>query len=235
MCVRQLYPLDRGRESAAHRRAGSPSRVFARRSPRRYRSKTLICGMAGCLPRSARAVTIGLTAAPSRRERLAQVVVGDLRQRLAAMRAAASASGARAWRAGRAAQRGLPEPQSADRLPAEEAVDPLQDHAATGAGFRSPSGLRPAAPAWRARGSSPLDGARPLHLLRLRMGGDLRPDDLGPAGDEFGRRRSPACAKASLERACAGGRRAGAATCLPGLFMADAALSRRTMTVAADA
>ena len=56
-----------------------------------------------------------------------------------------------------------------------------------GAGFRSPSVPRPAAPATPGSGVWPLERPRPLDFLRLRMGGDLRAHDLGPARDELGR------------------------------------------------
>src|SRR5207253_8326382 len=81
-----------------------------------------------------------------------------------------------------AAERGLPQPDAPDRLPAEEAVDALQNHARkmldlkcsrTFDAQNQRARLRPLA--W----SPP----RPLYFFRLRGLGNFCADNLIPAGD----------------------------------------------------
>ena len=83
-------------------------------------------------------------------------------------------------------ERGLPQPQSADRLPAEEAVHPFQNDAGQVLDFdrgrsldpqHQDAGLGAHGLAGAATGSSP---AREWAAISA-------PDDLGPAGDELGR------------------------------------------------
>src|SRR5499427_4333847 len=84
------------------------------------------------------------------------------------------------------AKRGLPQPQSPDRLPAEEPVHPLEHDAGEVLDFDRGRSLDPQHE--RARlGRVAVGSPRPLDLFRLRVGGDLRAHDVDPAGDEFAR------------------------------------------------
>jgi len=84
------------------------------------------------------------------------------------------------------AKRRLPQPQSADRLPAEKSIHPLEYDAAEVLDFDRGRSLDPQHE--RARlGRVAVGSPRPLDLFRLRMGRDLGAHDLGPTGDEFAR------------------------------------------------
>ena len=121
-------------------------------------------------------------------QRLAQVVVGDLRQ------ARGDAGGRRRDRAAAAAWRGSRRRSGAWRSAMRPtACQPKKRLTrsritADSAGFRSPPGLRPAAPAWPApaRRSSSI-GARPLIFIGSLWAAISGADDVGPAGDDFGR------------------------------------------------
>jgi hypothetical protein len=84
------------------------------------------------------------------------------------------------------AKRRLAQPQAADRLPAEEAVHPLENDAREVLDLHSRRPLDPQHKNPRLRGFS-VRGPRPLDFIRLRMLGDLRADDLAPARHELGR------------------------------------------------
>ena len=110
-----------------------------------------------------------LTAAPSRASAHA---ARRRRSRSASPRSARLRRSGSADRASCGAQRRLPERDPADRAPSRRSGSPAPGSRRTGAGFRSPPGPRPAAPACRVRACSPFDGARPLDFQRFGMGGD---------------------------------------------------------------
>ena len=70
--------------------------------------------------------------------------------------------------------------------PAEEAVHALQDHAREVLDLHRGRPFDPQHQGPRL-GWTAVGGALPLDFFRLRMGGDLRSHDIGPAGDELGR------------------------------------------------
>jgi hypothetical protein len=95
-------------------------------------------------------------------------------------------SAARSFSSAISGKRRLPQPQSPDRLPAEEAVHPLEHDVAEVLDFDRGRSLDPQHE--RARfGRVAVGSPRPLDLFRLRMGRDLGAHDLGPTGDEFAR------------------------------------------------
>src|SRR5262249_12191312 len=85
-----------------------------------------------------------------------------------------------------AAKRGLPPTQPPDRLPAEEAMHPLEDDTREVLDFDRRRSLDPQHEGSRL-GRVAAGSPRPLDFFRLRMGRDLRAHDVGPAGDEFAR------------------------------------------------
>jgi hypothetical protein len=122
-------------------------------------------------------------------QRIAQIGVPDICQRSGNSRRQLRVGPRRRTR-GRAAQRGLPQPDGSYRLPPEEAVDPLQDYSGEMLNLEryrpfdakdQPARLRQMA----------LARSQPLNFFRLRVVCDLGPYDLGPAGDQFGRGKSP--------------------------------------------
>ena len=88
---------------------------------------------------------------------------------------------------------------AADGLPAEEAVDPFQNDRRQMLDFER---RRAFDPQHQRGGFRRLvaDGARPGDLERLAVGGDLGTDDIGPAGNDFGRGKA-----LRLERVAQGG------------------------------
>src|SRR3984893_4086882 len=122
-------------------------------------------------------------------QRIAQIGVPDICQRSGNSRRQLRVGPRRRTR-GRTAQRGLPEPDASQRLPPEEAVDPVQDYSGEMLNLQryrpfdakdQPARLRQLA----------LARCQPLNFFRLRVVCDLGPYDLGPAGDQFGRGKSP--------------------------------------------
>ena len=122
-------------------------------------------------------------------QRIAQIGIPDIYQRSGNSRRQLRVGPRRRLR-GRAAQRGLPQPDGSYRLPPEEAVDPLQDYSGEMLNLQrywpfdakdQPARLRQLA----------LARSQPLNFFRLRVVCDLGPYDLGPAGDKFGRGKSP--------------------------------------------
>src|SRR5450759_1848512 len=142
------------------------------------------------LPRS-RKGSLSLDGRTQAGERLAQVLVLDRRQ------AGGDTGGdlriGRRWRGRRLApaQRRLPQGDTADRLPAEEAVDPLQDHRRQMLNFERRRAFHPQHQGGRFRNAVVHVAGRicawPGDLHRLAMGGDFGACDIGPAGDDFGR------------------------------------------------
>ena len=112
--------------------------------------------------------------------------------RVSATFATAFGSGARRRRRPvPARQRRLPQRQPADRAPAEEAVDPLQDHVG---GMLDLQRHRPLDPQHQRRRflRLPLHRPRPLHLQRLGMGGDLAARRSRPSASPVRARQTPA-------------------------------------------
>ena len=144
------------------------------------------CGNAGPACQGVRRAQFLLIAAPSRRERLAQVLILDVRQGLRRCappspdRARALCGGSR-WRSGawRKAMRPIAcQPKkrltrsrmTADRCWISSAAGPsTRSTSVAGSGFSSPMATRPADLKW------------------LAVGGDLGSHDVGPAGNDFGR------------------------------------------------
>ena len=85
-----------------------------------------------------------------------------------------------------ARQRRLPQRQPADRAPAEEAVDPLQDDVGGMLDLQRRRALHPQYQRGRFL-RLPLHRPRPLHLQRLGMGGDFGAGDVSPARHQFAR------------------------------------------------
>ena len=83
-------------------------------------------------------------------------------------------------------QRRLAQRQFAHRTPAEEAVDPLQDHVRGMLDLQRHRALDPQHQGGRLLRLA-FDRPRPLHLQGLRMGGDFRAGNLGPAGHQLAR------------------------------------------------
>src|SRR3954468_890466 len=83
-------------------------------------------------------------------------------------------------------QRRLPERQPADRAPAEEAVDPLQDDVGGVLDFQRHWAVHPQHQGGRFLRLA-FDGTRPLDFQRLGMRRDLRACDLAPARHQLAR------------------------------------------------
>jgi hypothetical protein len=86
---------------------------------------------------------------------------------------------------GLAAQRGLPQAQASHRLPAQEAINALQNDGGEVLDFDRG---RPFDPQHQRAGlrSFAVARPRPADFFRLRMAGNLRADDFGPPDNELG-------------------------------------------------
>src|SRR5712692_3150558 len=121
-------------------------------------------------------------------ERVAQILVRHVDRR-GKPRGQRGVGGRRRLRRRPARQRRLAQREAADRAPAEEPVDPLEDHRREVLDF---DGDRPLDTQHESGGFGRLRiaAARPFHLHRLAMRRDFLPDDRRPMGDELGRRET---------------------------------------------
>ena len=133
----------------------------------------------------AKPFTFRLTAAPSRPSACAQILVVDSAG-AAAMRAAAAGSGGAGRLLGACRrERGLAQRDAADRLPAEEAVDPLQDHRRLMLDFDRRRTFDAQHQRGRLAGpSSPSTARGQLILIGSLWAAISAPDDVGPARDD---------------------------------------------------